>query len=131
MYNLGKVIHVPSLHVLISSGAKDMYLSFESLVVINALGLHASLMDFHNDTFFNDFIFSAYKAHIHSCSGKGTGLWLVVRPFMCLFCIGHYVFISVLCFRLHSIQPSTFSLFMCECGHKLNASNTHLDRCPF
>jgi len=29
-------------------------------------------------------------------------------------------------FRLSLIQLSTFSLFTCECGHGLNASNTHL-----
>jgi hypothetical protein len=31
---------------------KDMHLSFENLAVTNAPSLHASLMDFHHDTFF-------------------------------------------------------------------------------
>jgi hypothetical protein len=60
-----------------------MHPSFESLVVINTWSWYASLMDINHDTFLksileDDFIFSASKVHIHSCLGKGAGLWLIV-----------------------------------------------------
>ncbi len=34
-------------------------------------------------------------------------------------------------FCLGLIQHSTSNLLMCECGHGLDASNTHLTGCPF
>jgi hypothetical protein len=56
---------------------------------------------------------------------------LVARSFICSFCIAHSIFISMLRFCFGLIQPLAFSLFMCECGHKLDESSTHLTRCPF
>jgi hypothetical protein len=58
-------------------------------------------------------------------------LWLVVRLFICLFCIAHFIFISMLYFRFVFIQPSTSSLFICECEQKLNVSSMHLVCCLF
>ncbi len=57
--------------------ARDMHLSFESLIITNALGLQTSLMDFHHNTSFrsileDDSISLASKAHICSCLGKGA-----------------------------------------------------------
>jgi hypothetical protein len=116
--------------------AKKMHLSFENLVVTDALGLQASLMDFHHDTSLrsileDDSISSASKACIHSCSSKGVGLWLVVRSSIRSFHIAHSSFTSMLRFCFGLIQPSTFSLFTCECEHGLDAFGTHLARCPF
>ncbi len=115
--------------------AREMHLSFESLVVIDALCLHVSLMDIHHDRSLksileDDSIFLASRAHIYSCSGKGVGLWMVARPFIHSFCIVHFTFISMLHFRLGLIQPLAFSLLMCECGHRLDAFGTHLACCP-
>jgi hypothetical protein len=111
-------------------------LSFESLTVINAPGLLASLMDIHHDTSLKSIlkdnsISSAFKAHIHSCLSKGARLWLVVRPFIYSFHIAHFTFTLALHFHLGLIQLSTSSLFMYECGHGLDASNTHLAHYPF
>jgi hypothetical protein len=36
-----------------------------------------------------------------------------------------------MCFRFGLIQPSTFNIFTCECGHRLDASSTHLTHYPF
>jgi hypothetical protein len=58
-------------------------------------------------------------------------LWLVVRLFVCLFRIAHFIFISTLYFCFGFIQPSASSLFTCECEHKLNVSSTHLVCCSF
>ncbi len=94
-------------------------------------------MDIHQDTSFksileDDSISSTSRTHIRFCSGKGGegGLWLIVRPFICLFHITHSTFTSVMFFVL-MIQPLASSLFTCECGHGLDASNTHLTGCPF
>jgi len=38
----------------------------------------------------------------------------------------HSTFTLALCFHFGLIQPSTFSFFMCECGHELDAFNMHL-----
>jgi hypothetical protein len=91
-------------------------------------------MDIHPDTSLkfileDDSIFLTSRAHIYSCSGKGVGLWMVVRPFIHSFCIVHFIFISMLHFRFSLIQHSTFSLLMCECGHRLDAFGTHLTCC--
>jgi hypothetical protein len=55
--------------------------------------------------------------------------WLLSHLFF------HYVlcsiFTSTLCFCLNLIQPSTFSIFTCECGHGLNTFGTHLTWYPF
>ncbi len=104
-----------------------MNLSFESLAVTNALSLYESLMDIHHNTSFRSIleensISSTSRAHICSCSGKGARLWLIFKP---------SIFISTLHFHLGLIQPLTFHLFMCEHGHGLDASGTHLTRCPF
>ncbi len=58
--------------------AKEMHLSFESLVVISALSLQVSLMSIHHDTSLrsileDDSIFSASRVRIHFCSRKGQG----------------------------------------------------------
>jgi hypothetical protein len=57
-------------------------------------------MDIHHDTSFrsileDDSISSTFKAYIHFCLGKGAGLWLVVRPFIRLFHIAHFIFTLV------------------------------------
>ncbi len=93
-------------------------------------------MDIHHDTSFryileDDSVFPTSKARIHSCSSKGAGLWLVVRPSICSFHITHFTFTSTLCFRFGLIQPLASNLLTCECGHGLNASGTHLARCSF
>jgi hypothetical protein len=72
------------------------------------------LMDIHHDTSLrsileDDFIPSTSRACIHSCSGKGAGLWLVTKPSIYSFCIIHSTFTSTLCFRLSLIQPSACS----------------------
>jgi len=113
-----------------------MHPSFESSVVIRALSLQASLMDIHHDTSFksileDDSISSTSKVRIRSCLGKGARLWLVVRPSIYSFHITHFTFTLVLCFHLDLIQPSTSSLFTCECGHGLDTFSTHLTCCLF
>jgi len=113
-----------------------MHPSFESLTIMGARGLHASLMDIQHDTSLkfileDDSISSTFKACIYSCSSKGAWLWLVAKPFICSFCIAHFTFTSTLCFCFGLIQPSTFNLFTCECGHMLDAFSTHLIHCPF
>jgi hypothetical protein len=110
--------------------------SFESLIVISALGLQASLMDIHHDTSLtsileDDSISLTSRAHIRSCSNKGARLWLIARPSICFFFIAHSTFTSTLHFCLGLIQPLESSLFMCECGHGLDASGTYLAHCPF
>jgi hypothetical protein len=81
-------------------------------------------MDIHHNTS-SKFILEdgsislASKACIHSCSGKGVGLWLVVRPSICSFCITHFIFTSTLCFHLGLIQPLIFSFLTCECDQKV------------
>jgi hypothetical protein len=89
------------------------------------------LMDIHHDTSFrsileDDSIFLAFRAHIYSCSSKGARLWLVVRPSIYSFCIAHFIFISMLHFRVNLIQLLAFSFFTCECGHGLHTFGTHL-----
>ncbi len=111
---------------------REIHLYFESLAITDASGLQTSLMDIHHDTSFrfileDDSISLASKARIHSCSNKGAKLWLVVRPSIRLFCIAHFIFISVLHFYFGLIQPLTFSFLTCECGHKLDTFGTHLD----
>ncbi len=93
-------------------------------------------MDFHHDTSLqsileNDCISLTCKAYISFCLGKGIGLWLVVRPYICSFCIAHSIFTWMLHFCLNLIQPSTFSFFTCECRHGLDASSVHLVHCLF
>jgi hypothetical protein len=118
------------------STTKNMHPSFESLTITKAPSLWISLMDFHHDTstrsiLEDDSISSTSRAYICFCLGRGVWLWLVVKPFICLFCIAHSTFTSTLCFHLGLILPSTFNLFTCECGHGLDAFGTHLIRCPF
>ncbi len=113
-----------------------MHPSFESLIVTCALDPQTSLMDIHHDTSLrfileDDSISSTSRARIYSCSSKGAWLWLVVRPSIYSFCIAHFSFTSTLRFRFGLIQPSTFNLFTCECGHNLDASNMDLACCLF
>jgi hypothetical protein len=94
------------------------------------------LMDIHHDTSFksileDDSISSTSRAHIHYCLGKGARLWLVVRPSIYSFHITHFTFTLALNFCLDLIQPLTFNLFTCECGHRLDTSCTHLTHCAF
>jgi hypothetical protein len=78
----------------------------------------------------DDSISSTFRAHIHFCLGKGTGLWLMVKPSIYSFHIAHSTFTLELCCHFGLIQPSTFNLFTCECGHGLNTYGTHV-KCPF
>jgi hypothetical protein len=114
----------------------EMHPSFESLVVIGASSLQATLMDIHHDTSFrsileDDSISSTFRARIQFCSGKGVGLWLVVRPSICLFHITHIIFTLTLHFHLGLIQPLASSFLTCECGHRLDVFGTHLICCLF
>ncbi len=84
---------------------REMLSSFKNLVVISALGLHASLMDIHHDTSLKsilkeDSISSASKVHICFCSSKGARLWFITRPYIYSFCIAHSTFTLVLHFCL-------------------------------
>jgi hypothetical protein len=93
-------------------------------------------MDIHHDMSFksilqDDSISLTSKTHIRPYSSKGARLWLVAKPSIHSFHIAHFIFTSTLCFRLNFIQPSTFSLFTCECEHRLAAFSMHLARCPF
>jgi hypothetical protein len=58
---------------------------FESLIIIGAPILQASLMDLHHDTSLrfileDDSISFISTAHIHFRLSKGAGLWLNVKP---------------------------------------------------
>ncbi len=113
-----------------------MHTSFESLTIISPPSLQAYLMDIHHDTSLgsileDDSISSTFKTCIHSCLGKGVGLWLIVRPSIYSFHIAHSTFTSALHFHLGFIQLLTSNIFICECGHGLDASGTHLVCCPF
>jgi hypothetical protein len=93
-------------------------------------------MDIHHDTSFRDIleddsISFASRTCICSCSGKGVGIWLVVRPSIHSFRIAHSTFISTMHFCLNLIKLLASSIFMCECGHRLNGSSTHLTHWPF
>jgi hypothetical protein len=93
-------------------------------------------MDFHHNTSLksileDDSISLTSKVCIHSCLGKGVGLWLIIKPSIHSFRIAHSIFTSTLHFHLGLIWPSTFTLLMCECGHELDASNMHLVCCLF
>jgi hypothetical protein len=87
-------------------------------------------MDFHHDISFrsileDDSISSTFRATFIFVRAKKARLWLIVRSFIHLFHITHNIFTSALHFHFDLIQPLTFNLFMCECGHKLDVSNTH------
>jgi len=93
-------------------------------------------MDIHHDTIFrslleDDSISLTSRTCICFCLGKGMVLWLIAKPFICLFHIAHFTFISVLHFCFSLIQLSASSFFMCECGHGLNSFGMHITRCPF
>jgi hypothetical protein len=115
--------------------AKEMHPFFENLAIIGALCLHTFFMDIHHDRSLkfileDGSISSASRAHICSCLGKDVGLWLVAKPSIHLFHITHSTFTSTLHFCLSLIQPLVSSLFMYECGHRLDTSGMHLVRCP-
>ncbi len=112
-----------------------MHLSFESLVVTNAPSLQTFFMDIHHDTSFrsileDDSIFSTSKLRIHFCSNKGVGLWLVGRSFIYLFRITFYFHFNVAFLFQFDLIFDIYSL-TCECGHGLDAFNTHLVCCMF
>jgi hypothetical protein len=93
-------------------------------------------MDFHHDTSLrfileDDFISSTSKACIHFCSGKGAGLWLVVKPSINLFHIAHFYFHFNVAFSSQFDSSFNIFFFMCECGQGLDTSNMHLTHCPF
>jgi len=93
-------------------------------------------MDIHHDTslrfiFEDDFVFLPFKACIHFSLGKRVRLWLVVRSFICSFRIAHSIFTLTLRFCFSLIQPSTYNIFTCECGHGLDTSGMHLTCCLF
>jgi hypothetical protein len=93
-------------------------------------------MDIHHDSSFksilvDDSISSSFKAHIFSYLKKGARLWLIVKPSICLFHITHFIFTFTLRFYFNLIQPSTFSLFTCDCGYGLDTFGTHLAHCLF
>jgi hypothetical protein len=93
-------------------------------------------MDFHHNTSLrfileDDSISLTFRARICSCLGKGAGRWLVAKPFILLFRIAHFIFTSLLRFCLGLIQPLPFHLPTCECGHGLDAFDTHLTCCSF
>jgi hypothetical protein len=116
--------------------AKELDLSFESVTIIRAPSLQASLTDIHHDTSLkfileDDFISSTSKARIRSYLSKGACLWLVVKPSIYSFCIAHFIFTSTLHFHMGLIQPSAFCFITCECEHRLDASSTHLICCTF
>ncbi len=113
---------------------KETHPSFENLAIISTPCLQAFLMDIHHDTSLRSILEDdssslASKARIHFCLVRGARLWLVIRPFIRSFCITHFFFL--LCFHLGLIQPLTSGIFMCECGHGLNAFGTHIVCCPF
>jgi hypothetical protein len=87
---------------------REMHPFFEILSVIGTPNLQAFLMDIHHDTSLrcileNDYISLTSKVHICSCSNKKVGLWLVVKSFIGLFCIAHFIFTLALCFHLSLI----------------------------
>jgi hypothetical protein len=105
-------------------------------LLLAPLSLQAFLRDIHHDISFmfilqDDSISSTSKPHICSYVGKGARLRLIVKPSIYSFCITHYILTLALHFCFGLIQPSASSLFMCECGHKLDAFGTNLIRCPF
>jgi hypothetical protein len=115
---------------------KKMHLFKKNLAVTGALGVHASLMDFHHDTSLkfileDDSISLASRTCICSCSNKGARLWLVARPSICSFRISHFTFTSTLRFCFSLIQLSTFSFLTCEYGHGLDTFGMHLVHCAF
>jgi len=84
-----------------------MHLSFESLTIIDAPSLQASLMDIHHNTLFkstskDESIFLASRARICSYANKGARLWLIVKPFIHSFHITDFTLTSMLrfCFDL-------------------------------
>jgi hypothetical protein len=93
-------------------------------------------MDIHHDTSLRSIlkdnsISSTSKPRIRSCSGKGVGLWLIIRSSISSFHIAHFTFTLALHFRLGLIQPLKSNFFACECGHELDAFGTHLACYPF
>ncbi len=82
---------------------KKIHPSFESLAVINAPSLHASLMDIHHNTSFkpileDDSIFSISKSTSTFVQARGHGYgWLLGHLFY-LFCIAYFTFTSTMCF---------------------------------
>ncbi len=115
---------------------RDIHPSFKSLAVIGASSLQVFFMVIHHDTSLrsileDDSISLASRARIHFCSGKGTWLWLIIKPSIRSLCIAYFTLIPTLHFHLSLIQPLASNLFTCECGHGLNAFDTHLVHCPF
>jgi hypothetical protein len=87
--------------------AREIQVSFESLVVIDSPSVQAFFMDIHHDTFHRSIlednsISSIFKTHIHFVRTRGLNPWLIVMPSICLFHIAHFIFTSVVrfCFGL-------------------------------
>jgi hypothetical protein len=59
---------------------REMHSSFESLAILAPQVYEYILWTSVTSILEDDFISLASKAHIHSCSCKGVGLWLVVKP---------------------------------------------------
>jgi hypothetical protein len=112
-----------------------MHPSFVSLVVISTPNLQASLRP---STMTHPSCLSCkmipFPQHqeltfvLVWAKGQGYG-WLLGHLSVCF--ASHILFTLALHFRLDLIQPLTSSLLTCECGHGLDASSTHLTRCPF
>ncbi len=98
---LQSCLHVAHDNLLLIT--REIHLSFESLVVVDAPNLQAFFMDIHHDTSFRSIfednsISSTSKTCIHSCSNKGARLWLIARPSICLFHITQFTFTSMVRF---------------------------------
>ncbi len=116
--------------------AKEMRLFKKVQLLLAPKVYKASLMDIHHDTSFRSIlkdnsISSTSRAHICFCLSKGARLWLITRPSIYSFCIAHSTFTLALHFHLNLIQPLASKFFTYECGHRLDASGTHLFHCPF
>jgi hypothetical protein len=93
-------------------------------------------MDIHHDKSFrsileDDSISLTSRAYIYFCSAKGVGLWLIIRPFIYLFHIAHFTFISTLHFVSIWFNFQHLVFFMCEYTHGLNTFDTDLTSCLF
>jgi hypothetical protein len=70
-------------------------------------------MNIHHDRSLleDDSISSAFKAHIHSFSNKGAGLWLIAKSSIHSF-LAHFIFTLMLHFYLETLIYSHVSVDM-------------------
>ncbi len=113
------------LHVVV----KEMHPCFENLIIIDAPSLQVFFMDIHQDTSLrsileDDSISFTSRTRMCFCLGKGSGLWLVVRPSICSFHIAHFTFTSTLHFHLNLIHLLASSFLTCD----VDMGWTHLAR---